>query len=258
MMTRYEAWLDKKGLSAIDPSVYILDIAYSAPRMMTNAVDIAGRNGQRVISRLARNTSVVITLEIHEQDTARRQDVCRRVQAWAMGGGILTVNDRPGQRLCVICDSPPEISSALKWTQPLKVTLTAYEQPFWEDEYPRSVTLNGTSDRKTLYVPGIGAETRTEVKVSNTSSMPLDALTIKAGGTTMEFEGLSLGAGEMLEIDYDEHALLRIRAGGVSKMSCRTAASDDELLLKTGKASEVSVQADGPVSALIRTRGLYL
>ena len=258
MVTRYEAQLNHKSLSAIDDAICILDIAYGAPRLATAATDISGRNGQRVSSQRARNTSVEIKFEIHEQDTQRRQEICRRVQAWAMGGGVLTVNDRPRQRLCVICDSPPEISSALKWTQPLKMTFTAYEQPFWEDEYPRTATLSGESDRKTLYVPGIGAETRVEVKVSNTSSTPLDALTITAGGTTMEFEGLGLEAGEVLEIDYDERALLRIHAGGKSKMSCRTAASDDELLLETGKTSEVSVQADGPVSALIRARGLYM
>lgn len=258
MVTRYEAQLNHKRLSAIDDSICILDIATGAPRLATTATDIPGRNGMRMSSQRARNTSVEIKFEIREKDTERRQEICRRVQAWAMGGGILTVNDRPGQRLCVICDSPPEISSALKWTQPLKMTLTAYEQPFWEDEYPRTVTLSGENDRKALYVPGIGAETRVEVKVSNTSSGVIDKLTIKAGGTTMEFEGLSLGAGEMLEIDYDEHAMLRIRAGDESKMHCRTAASDDDLLLKTGKASEVSVQAGGPVSVLLRARGLYM
>lgn len=256
MMTRYEAWLNKKSLSAIDPSIYILDIAYRTPHMMTNAVDIAGQNGQRVISRNVRNTSVVITFEIHERDITRRQDVCRRVQAWAMGGGILTVNDRPSQRLCVICETPPEISSVKKWTQPLNVTFAAYEQPFWEDEHPRSVTISGTGE-KTLYAPGIGARTRVEVSVSNVSGGTVNTLTLNAGGTKMMFEGLGLSSGAVLEIGYDENGLLRIHSAGASKMSCRTAQSDDELMIETGKNEKVSVSGAN-VNVVFRARGKYL
>lgn len=258
MMTRYEAWLNKKSLSAVDPSVYILDIAYGSPRFAIDTADKPGRNGQYVTGRNARNSSVVITFEIHEQDTERRQEVCRRVQAWAMGGGVLTTRDRRGQRLCVICEDPAAISSALKWTQPLKITLTAYEQPFWEDEYPRSATVSGTGAETTLYVPGFGAQTRVEATVKNSSGSTIDALTLTAGGTTMRFEGLALASGETLDIDYDENGLLRIRVGDVSKMSCRTAESDDDMMLSTGEGSTVSVSAEASVTAVFRARGLYL
>lgn len=258
MMTRYAAWLNKKSLDAVDPSIFILDIAYSTPRLILNTADKPGRNGQRIVSRHARNTSVVITFEIHEQDVARRQDVCRRVQQWAFAGGMLTTNDRKGQRLRVICESPPEITSALKWTQPLKMTFTAYEQPFWEDEYPRSASVSGTNATKSLYVPGIGAQTRVEASVKNLSGGTIDALTLKAGGTTFDFAGLGLGAGETLEVGYDENDLLTIRVDDVSKMSCRTAESDDDLMIATGKTENVSVYSGGDVSATFKARGLYL
>lgn len=258
MMTRYEAWLDKKSLSVIDPSIYILDIAYASPRFLTDTSDIPGRNGRRVSGRYARTTSVVITIEIHEHDTARRQEVCRRVQAWAMKGGMLTTNDRRGQRLRVICDSPPDIASALKWTQPIKMTMTAYEQPFWEDEYPRTATLTGTSDSASLYVPGIGAQTRVEASVRNASGGTIEALTLAAGGTTMKFKGLALANGETLEIGYDENDLLTIHVGGTSKMSCRTGDSDDDLMADTGAHVALSVSAGADVSATFRARGLYL
>lgn len=258
MMTRYEAWLNKKSLSAIDPEIYILDIAYASTRFTTNTVDIPGRNGQHVTGRSARSTSVVITIEIHEQDTARRQDVCRRVQAWAMGGGILTTRDRRGQQLRVICDSPPDIESALKWTQPLKMTFTAYEQPFWEDEYPRTATLTGTNASTSFYVPGIGAQTRVEASVKNASGGTIEALTLAAGGTTMKFKGLALANGETLEIGYDENDLLTIHVGGTSKMSCRTGDSDDDLMADTGAHVALSVSAGADVSATFRARGLYL
>ena len=258
MMTRYEAWLNKKSLSAIDPSIYILDIAYESPRFILDMVDKPGKDGKYFTGRNARSSSVVIPFEIREQDTARRQDVCRRVQAWAMGGGILTTRDRRDQRLRVICEDPSAVSSALKWTQPIKITLTAYEQPFWEDEHPRSATVSGTSANKSLYVPGFGAQTRVEASAKNSSGSTINALTLKAGGTTMSFEGLGLADGETLDIDYDENGLLRIRVGEVSKMSCRTAASDDDLMLITGESGVVSVSADASVTAVFRARGLYL
>lgn len=258
MVTRYEAWLNKKSLSAIDPAVYILDIAYGAPRFAMTASDIPGRNGQRVTDRHAQSTSVVITFEIHEQDVARRQDICRRVQVWAMQGGMLTTNDRRGQRLSVICDDPPTIDSALKWTKALKMTFGAYEQPFWEDEHPRAVTLSGASASASLYVPGFGAMARVEAEVRNTSSRVINALTLKAGGTTFHFAGLGLSAGETLKIGYDENGLLTIRAGDASKMSCRTAASDDDMMIRTGAAETVSIQADASASVTFKTRGLYL
>lgn len=258
MMTRYEAWLNKKSLSAIDPAIYIRDIAYDATRFATTMSDKTGRDGQRVLDRHARSTSVVITIEIHEQDVVRRQDVCSRVQAWAMHGGKLTTNDKHGQQLNVICDNPPVITSALKWTQTIKMTFTAYEHPFWEDEYPRSVTLNGANVTKSLYVPGIGALTRVTASVKNVSGDTIDSLTLKAGGSTFSFAGLALASGDALTVDYDENGLLRIRVGNVSKMHCRTPGSNDDLLIETGKAHEMSVYAGGSVNVVFKARGLYL
>lgn len=258
MMTRYAVWLDKKGLDAIDPSIFILDIAYGAPVFSNNTTDIPGRNGQRMSGRYVRSMSVTVTVEIHEYDVARRQDVCQKIQRWAMNGKVLTTNDRKGQRLRVICENPVEITSALKWTQPLKMIFTAYEQPFWEDEHPRSVTLDSVNMSKPLYTPGIGAQTRVEVTVKNVSGDAIETLTLKAGSTQMRFEGLALAANDALEIGYDENDLLFIRTGEGSKMRCRTATSDDDLMVETGKSETMSAECDAAVSVTFRTRGLYM
>ena len=68
MVTRYEAQLNHKSLSAIDDAICILDIAYGAPRLATAATDISGRNGQRVSSQratvLPRNTQCFLYCHI--------------------------------------------------------------------------------------------------------------------------------------------------------------------------------------------------
>lgn len=258
MRTRYEAWLDKKSLSAIDPAIYIRDIAYEAPRFMTMANDVPGRNGQRVTNRHAQTSSVVISFEIHEQDVARRHEIMMRVQAWAAKGGKLTTNDRRGQQLRVMCEELPAISSALKWTQALKMTFTAYEQPFWEDEHPRTAVLEGTSVGKSLYAPGNSALTRVEVRVENKSSGVLNAVLLRAGATKFDLDGLGLASGEVLDIDYDENGLLRIHAGDVSKMHCRSGNSDDDLMIETGTYSTMMINASGNVKVTFKARGLYL
>lgn len=257
MMTRYEAWLDKKSLSAIDPSIYILDISYGEPRFTQTATDVPGRNGQRVTNRHAQSTSVTISLEIHEQDTAWRQDVCRRVQNWAAAGGVLTTNDRRGQQLNVVCERFPEIDSALKWTKPIKMVLTAHDQPFWEDDQARTVTLEGTDVSGELFAPGFGAKTRAEARVKNVSGGVIDVLGVQCGETWMAFDALGLGDGQTLEIGHED-GLLFIRVGDVSKMACRSANSSDELMIETGRKETVRVLAAASVSAEISARGLYL
>lgn len=258
MRTRYEAWLNKESLSAIDPSIMILDIAYGEPRFTQVLSDKPGRPGQHLTNRLLRSAQVTISMEIHEQRIEKRQNVCELVNRWAAKGGLLTTNDKRGKQLRVICESPPVIASALKWTQPVRLVFSAYEQPFWEDEYPVMEVLTGANAGASVYVPGIGAQTRAEVSVRNTSGDVLDALTVNAGGTTFDFEELGLADGETLEINHDENGLLRIRVGDVSKMACRTAESDDELLLTTGMWENVEVLAGGEVVATFKARGLYL
>lgn len=258
MMTRYAVYLDKKGLADIDPAIYILDVSYAAPTITTTAYNIPGRDGQRITNRRADMASVQVSFEIHEQDTDRREDVCRRVQEWAMKGGILTSKNKPGKRLRVVCTDPPSLPSELRWTQALKMTFAAYDPPYWEDEYPRSATVSGTSGKASLYVGGMGALARVTATVKNQSSGTLNALTLKAGGTTMEFTSLGLAAGATLTIDYGEDMLLRIRAGNTSKMDKRTAASSDDLMIPTGQASEVSVSAGASASVMFKARGLYL
>lgn len=258
MVTRYSVWLNKKGLSELDPSIIVLDIAYGAPKIANTTFARAKAPGMAVVKRHVQGTSVTITFEIHDWNTRRRQMTLQKIQQWAAKGGWLSTNDRPAQRLMVICDSLPTITSALKWTEKIKMTFTAYERPYWEDEYERQASVSGVNGNSSLYVGGVADESPVSANVTNTSGQTVNSLSLSVGDTFFEFENLGLAPGGVLKIGYDDSGILHMRVGDVSKMDKRTGASSDNLMTVCGAHTKCSVIADNAVSVIFKARGLYL
>ena len=96
-----------------------------------------------------------------------------------------------------------------------------------------------------------------EATVLNTSADVLNSLTLIAGDTQMVFSGLGIGFGHKLVLAYDRHGLLRIECDGVSKVSCRTPESDDNLLVVPGQQSWLGISADVNACAYFRVKELY-
>lgn len=257
MITRYRVSLDRQSLDAIAPEIMILDVACTSPPFSLVSSTLAGRNGQIVHRRTVPSCAVTVTFEIHTQDINRRQTVCMQVQEWAMRGGILRTNSRPHQRLRVICDRPPVITSELKWTEKLTIGFTAYEIPYWEDEN-ESIAVVAAGEEKTLFVQGSTKWVPVSADIPNTSGQTVNTLTISAGDTVFSFDGLGLASGETLSIGYDDAGLLYIRAGDVSKMDKRTPESSDELRIPVGQHAPVSVTADAAVTATFKARGRHM
>lgn len=258
MVTRYAVYLDGQGLADIDPSIYVTDIAYAQPDLLLNTADKPTRAGQIVTRRNVQRSVVSISFEVHEYDTARRQDIIRRIQAWAMRGGMLTTGDRPGQRLRVVCTAPPAITSALRWTQRLQMTFSAFSQPYWEDVQETRTTITGKEGAKTIYVAGVSPAAYVSAEVTNSSGQTISSLTLRAGDTHFTFENLVFYSGMQLKVGYDDQMNLFIRLASASRMQFRTPESSDDLLIPCGKRSEVSIVSDQPVTATFKARGLYL
>ena len=257
MITRYRASLDRVNLDALAPEIMILDIAHGTPVFTNQASALAGRSGQIVTGRTVPSCSVTITIEIHTQDTQRRQAVCTLVQRWAMGGGKLRVNSRPHHFLQVICDRPPTVPSELRWTGKITIGLTANEIPYWQEDTER--TARATTEKgASLYVAGTVEDTPVGAEISNNSGQTVNTLTITAGDTVFSFTDLALASGETLRIGQDERGLLYIRAGGASKMDKRTPESSDELRIRQNEHVSVSVTADATVTAVFKARGREL
>ena len=256
MRSRYLAALDGVELSAIAPEIIVTDITHNAPVREVRASDIAGRNGKLYTRTVTSSTGVTVSFEIHTPDVRRRAAIMEDVQRWAMPGGVLTTSDRPDRVLRVVCESPPTVGSAQKWTGVCSIGFVAYAVPFWEDEAPRRVSITGNGS-KNLFVPGFAAPASVEATVKNTGSGAISSVTLTAGDTSMTFNGLSLGTGQTLTLAHDARGLLTARIGGTSVLDKRTAASSDELELEPGRNATLTVATDGTASTTFAVRGRY-
>ena len=256
MRTRYMVGLDGVELSAIAPEIIVTDITHNAPVREVRASDIAGRNGKLYTRTVTSSTGVTVSFEIHTPDVRRRAALMEEVQRWAMPGGVLTTSDRPDRVLRVVCESPPTIGSAQKWTGVCSIGFVAYAVPFWEDETPRFVSITGNGS-KSLFVPGFAAHAGVEAKVTNTGSSSISSVTLTAGETSMTFAGVLLESGQTMTIAHDTRGLLTARIGGTSILDKRTAASSDELELEPGKNATLTVTTNGTASTTFDVRGRY-
>ena len=257
MRTRYMVGLDGVELSAIAPEIIVTDITHNAPVREVRASDIAGRNGKLYTRTVTSSTGVTVSFEIHTPDVRRRASLMEEVQRWAMPGGVLTTSDRPDRVLRVVCESPPTIGSAQKWTGVCSIGFVAYAVPFWEDETPRRVSITGNGS-KTLFVPGFAAPAGVEAKVTNTGSSSISSVTLTAGETSMTFAGVAVEAGKTMTIAHDMRGLLTARIDGTSVLDKRTPESSDELELDPGKHATLSVTTDGTASTTFEVRGRYV
>lgn len=253
--TRYACAMDGQGLQDIDPSVYITDIQEAEPRIRADTLGSALRDGQRLTRLHRESLAVSVTFEVHERDAARRKAVAQRACEWARDGW-LTISDRPGQRLWVVCDRLPVVTSALRWTDRLTVGFTAYALPYWQEAHPVSASFTGA--RGTAYIAPAGTRDCCLEAEITAQSGTVDLLTIAVNGRRFAFEGLGLARGQTLVIGYDdEHHRQFMRVGDRSALGKRTAASADDLILHPRMQNAVTIEADAPVRATLKGRGLW-
>lgn len=254
-VTRYACAIDGHGLQDIDPTIYITDIQETAPKVKATTVNSALYDGLYLTRMQRQSLAVTVSFEVHEYDVARRKSVAEMACEWARNGW-LTINDRPGQRLWVVCDRLPVVTSALKWTDTLTIGFTAYALPFWQEAYPATAIFSGTSGSISI-APAGTRDCYLEAEITATGGT-VNTLTLAVNGRTFAFSGLGLTKGQTLSIAYDdEHHLQSMRIGNASALSKRTAASADDLLLEPRKPNAVTITANTAVKATIKARGLW-
>ena len=255
MKGRYEAVLNGVALSDLDEKLLILNIEYSAPQYNFQTYTVAGRQGASVFDMKKDPVSVKISFELHLYSIQARQNACQNVISWARNGGDLEINDRPGQVLHCVCNELPSIDSVRDWTSPVTIGFTAYSLPYWEEKTPAKITLTGTSASGNLFVPGNGGEAFVKCTVSHSSS--LSSLRVDCGSTFIALSGISVAANKPVYISYDSNGILSIVANNVSLLNKRTAASSDDLKVRSGVTSTFSLTASSSSTALFEVRGLW-
>lgn len=234
---RIDAYLDGVSLRHTVPDVVIRDVQEQAGETPF-ALD-SPWGAKRTLAVRRESLRLTLSLSLWEfRSLERRMAILDQVNAWAAPGGLLTLSTRPGQQLRVARTESAVTASVREYGERLRVTWDAAFAPFWEEETPRSLQLSGTSGSGSLRTGGTvrgGNCARACCEVTPTDGT-LQTLTLSAGDTAMRFSGLSVASGATLRLDYDELGLLRIKKGSQSKLSCRSAVSDDDLLVPPGGA----------------------
>ena len=249
-MTIHDCQLNGVSLSGIDTRICVLDIQEDAPEMV-RTVHPLSRGGQRVRQQ-RRSLTVRVQFAIHETVPSRRKAILQSIAAWAQPGGFLTVEDRPGKRLPVICTALPAMT-AEDWTSPLTLTFTTTHCPWWESQTPTTVSGSNTL---TLTVPGSADFTPVDAEITNTGSQPITLLSIQCGDSYMFFSGIDLPAGETLYLTTED-GVFSAKIGDESVLAKRSTTSDDLLLAPCGKACDLLVSTTGTIRAAFSARGRY-
>lgn len=191
---------------------------------------------------------------IREYDPAARSAVMDKVAAWAGDGGWLVLSTRPNQRLYVRPSALPSMGSALKWTEDMEMTLTAYERPFFEARWPSTAVI---SESGVMYLQGTVPAAFVEVDATNAGDGTLTEITFRCEQTMITLQGLSVPVGGHIKLYYTDTDILVIDADGKSALANRTAESHDDLIATPRKSNAIEVRADQPVSAVFTARGRF-
>lgn len=263
MPRHIEILLDSIPLSAVGPYL-VQQVHEDAPTLELTTGDRPGRSGQLLVARHRSELKVSVELQIRERfDLARRAYYVERLAAWA--NGLLAVSPSPrhrlelsnhaGRRLNVVCSADPAPMEARNPASLIRVEFTAHEIPFWEDQTPTWLALSGASGSGQITVPGT-VDTPVSLIVTPTGGALTDC-SVTAGGTSVALSGLNIPAETGLNLEQDIRDDLAITSGGASLLSCRSAASDDQLLVSPGTAS-VSFTANTACNVAFYLRGRWL
>lgn len=268
MLLKRRVALNGIQLDEVDDRICISSVEPADGRESITAVDAAAGYGQRITGMRRQTVDMVVKFRIHEKGRSEagmqaRGEVLEAVNAWAAGGGYMTVNYKPDRRLHVILAQAPGEGSLWDYSKEFQITFRAYGVPYWEQETAKTITFGGNvaSGNMGMQVDG-SVETQANVELRNTSGMPIANATVTVDGKSMVFTGLGLGANETLVIDHTDEGLLRIRirsAGGSyrSAMAIRSAGSADDFRTKPGNRS-ASYSAQRACRMTVSWRARYL
>lgn len=254
MTGRYQAWINDRALTEIDPDIIITDILYTPIQRTFATTQFTARHGSLSGKDFIAENRVSVSFMVRKYSTEERQTVCQAINAWCYNGGWLKVSDRPGQKMYVECTKPAVIPSVLRWLDVITVEFCAYEYPFWVDETPKTVELDA-GDTGSVYMM---CALDTEAEATITAGAALTSVTVSCGDTSITLASLSIASGATITIRYTEKEhILEIKSGTTDLMTYRTSASSDDLIAQPGE-NALGFTASGAATCVFSFRGAYL
>ncbi len=254
---KLDCQMNGASLSALDGSILITDVEEEGAPQTLTVCDLPGREGSRFIRRRRTSLTVKIRLMLRERSLNRRRILLEKLARWCTDG-YLTVSYRRGQRLGCVCVQGVEGVSVTGWAEEITLIFRAYGLPWWEDTVPKTLTL-APGEEGSLHLGGTAETTWAEAEAACLTAV--NTLRLTCGETAMTFTDLAMTPGETLRLTWDREGMQQIRIQGDgtrSALGCRTADSDDDLLVSANKTVPLRVEADGQVSVTFRARGRYL
>lgn len=257
MTSRFDVWLDGISLTSFHPGVYITDIKQTPVNFADTRVSVGKKDGSILQRRALEQLDYTVTFMLREYNPMARQNALDAIIAWAMTGGRLTDNAHQDKFLDVICTAPPRIESALRWTDDLTITFTAYGMPYWQDTDPPSMTYTGSGGGGAVFGKGNAADCVVYGTVKATGGALTD-LEVRAGSSVMTFSGMTVTQNGTVTFGYDDHYIYCVKWGTASQTRRRSGESSDELRVPMQTESQIAITANTTVQATFYVRGLYL
>lgn len=256
---RFSVWLNGQGLQDIDETVFVLDVAESAPDEDKQTATTAAP-GSLLLARIRRSLSVTITFCVREYDVTRRRQIVNEIRTLCATGGWLEINERPDQRLWVVCDTLPTISSSQRWTENLSVVFVAYAAPYWQQKTATKarITVATTYGIVNIHPIGNAKETPLQAEITPAAETANIVKVVLDDNRKIIFDALGLAAGKTLQIGHDGYGRIFATIDGISVLSKRTADSADDLIVPSGENTKILLQCDKACTATFSAYGRWI
>lgn len=249
-------WLNDVSLTEAVPLAIIRNVYENEPEAELLTGERPGSPGLRVLGQKRTQLTVRVEVVIREiHDLSIRRQAIKALCAWAQPGR-LALSNHPDEYLECVVVKRPALGTDRDYTQTFVVELAAIACPYWQARFP--VTASGAGESGTVTIRPDGTVDRLPLSFTVTAQAALTTFSASVNGKTISLSGLSLAEGDALRLYYDSDMLQWITADGASALSCRDAASADDLWLLPGQDNAVAWSADAACAVTFEARGLYL
>lgn len=263
MKTRISVSLNGKQLHELDDLIIIQSVNESKPNMTRSTASTTGLNGMFMTSFERQSIDVTVSFSIRTvRDYKKRIEVLDKVNAWAIGGGLLRTNYQDGKVLSVVCDGLAGAANVKEWTGEYDLLFKAYAIPYWQGSVQSFTWERKNSVSATIKMNGT-TKSVMSFEVNNTSKNKVDRVTVSTGQSSITFDGMGLEPGESLVMAYNGRNTQYIniyKSDGTLKKhanGCRTKESSDELVVNSGNNS-ISISCPYSVDFRLYGRGRWL